>query len=152
MAVETTFIMIKPDGVLRQLIGKIVTRFEQKGLKLVGMKMMKLSRETAEKHYAEHKGKHFYDDLIAFITSGPVIASVWQGLDAVAIVRKVVGATSPDKAEPGSIRGDYVIYTTFNIVHASDSLKTAEREIALFFKEDEIFDYDLPSREFLGSA
>ncbi len=150
MTVERTFVMIKPDGIQREIAGEIISRFERKGLKLVGMKMMRLSREMAEKHYAEHKGKVFYDSLIEFITSGPVIASVWEGLAAIAIVRKLVGATSPDKAEPGSIRGDYVMCTTFNVVHASDSLETARREINLFFKEHEILDYSLTTREFLG--
>lgn len=150
MTLEKTFVMIKPDGVQREIAGEIISRFERKGLKLVAMKMEKLSQKTAEKHYAEHVGKGFYDELISFITSGPVILTVWEGMDAVKIVRKVVGATSPDKAEPGTIRGDFVIYTTFNVVHASDSVETANREIGLFFDESEIFDYSLPIRGFLS--
>ena len=150
MTVEKTFVMIKPDGVQREIAGEIISRFERKGLKLVGLKMMKLSREKAEKHYAEHVGKGFYDELITFITSGPVIASVWEGLNTVQIVRKVVGATSPDKAEPGTIRGDFVLCTTFNVVHASDSTETAKREISLFFEESEIFDYSLKIKDFLS--
>jgi len=150
MTAEKTFVMIKPDGIQREISGEIISRFERKGLKLVGVKMMKLSREKAEKHYEEHVGKGFYDELISFITSGPVIASVWEGLDAVRIVRKVVGATSPDKAEPGTIRGDFVLCTTFNVVHASDSTETAKREISLFFEESEIFDYSLKIKDFLS--
>jgi len=150
MTVEKTFVMIKPDGIQREIAGEIISRFERKGLKLVGMKMMKLSREKAEKHYAEHVGKGFYDELISFITSGPVIAMIWAGLDAIKIVRKVVGATSPDKAEPGTIRGDFVLCTTFNIVHASDSAETAKREINLFFDGSEILDYSLKIEEYLA--
>lgn len=150
MTVEKTFVMIKPDGIQREIAGEIISRFERKGLKLVGMKMMKLSREKAEKHYAEHVGKGFYDELISFITSGPVIAMVWEGLDAIKIVRKVVGATSPDKADPGTIRGDFVLCTTFNIVHASDSAETAKREINLFFDGSEIFDYSLKIEDYLA--
>ncbi|MCK4765067.1 MAG: nucleoside-diphosphate kinase [Candidatus Aminicenantes bacterium] len=149
MAVEKTFVMIKPDGIQREIAGEIISRFERKGLKLVGMKMIKMSREKAETHYGEHKGKGFYDELIAFITSGPVILSVWEGLEAIKIVRKVVGATSPDKAEPGTIRGDFVLCTTFNVVHASDSGETAKKEISHFFEDNEIFDYSLPLGEFL---
>ncbi|MCK5057045.1 MAG: nucleoside-diphosphate kinase [Candidatus Aminicenantes bacterium] len=150
MTVEKTFIMIKPDGIQREIAGEIISRFERKGLKLLGMKMMKLTREKAEKHYAEHVGKGFYDELISFITSGPVIASVWEGVNAVQIVRKVVGATSPDKAEPGTIRGDFVLCTSFNVVHASDSTETAKREITLFFDESEIYNYSLKIKDFLS--
>lgn len=150
MTVEKTFVMIKPDGVQREIAGEVISRFEKKGLKLVGMKMMKLSSEKAGKHYAEHVGKGFYDELISFITSGPVIAMVWEGAAAIKIVRKVVGATSPDKAEPGTIRGDFVLCTTFNIVHASDSPETAKREINLFFDESEIFDYSLKIEDYLS--
>lgn len=150
MTVEKTFVMIKPDGVQREIAGEVISRFERKGLKLVGIKMMKLSSEKAGKHYAEHVGKGFYDELISFITSGPVIAMVWEGADAIKIVRKVVGATSPDKAEPGTIRGDFVLCTTFNIVHASDSPETAKREINLFFDESEIFDYSLKIEDYLS--
>ncbi len=142
--------MVKPDGMRRQIAGEIISRFEKKGLKLIAMKMMKLTRQKAEKHYAEHVGKTFYEELISFITSGPVIVSVWEGLDAVKIVRKLVGATSPDKAEPGTIRGDFVLCTTFNVVHASDSNETAGREIGLFFSDSEIFDYSLPTKDYLS--
>jgi nucleoside-diphosphate kinase len=150
MTVEKTFVMIKPDGIQREIVGEIISRFEKKGLKLVGIKMKRLDSEMAGKHYAEHVGKGFYDELISFITSGPVIAMVWEGLQAIKIVRKVVGATSPDKAEPGSIRGDFVLCTTFNIVHASDSPENAKREIDLFFNESEIFEYSLKLKEYLS--
>ena len=150
MPKERTFVMIKPDGIQRGFIGKIVSRFEEKGLKPVAFKMIKMSRELAEAHYSIHKGKHFYDELIEFIVSGPVITSVWEGENAVYIVRKLVGATSPEDAEPGTIRGDVVIDTGFNVIHASDSTETSTREINLFFREDEIIDYTLTIQEWLG--
>lgn len=152
MARERTFIMVKPDGVQRRLIGKVLTRFEKKGLKCVALKMLKLSQERAEEHYSIHKGKPFYKDLINFITSGPVVVMVWEGENAIYIVRKVVGATSPEQAEPGTIRGDYVIDTGNNIVHASDASDTAEREINLFFEDDEIMIYDLTIDCWLGDG
>jgi nucleoside-diphosphate kinase len=150
MARERTFIMVKPDGVQRGLIGIIISRFERKGLKCVALKMLKPSRELAEKHYSIHEGKPFYKDLIEFITSGPVVAMVWEGENAIFIVRKVVGATSPEEAEPGTIRGDYVLDTGNNIVHASDASDTAEREINLFFEDEEIMIYDLTVGVWLG--
>lgn len=143
MAQERTFVMIKPDGVQRRIAGEILSRLERKGLKPVALKMLRVDKPLAEKHYAIHQGKHFYDALIEFITSGPVIASIWEGNNAIAIVRKVVGATSPDKAEPGSIRGDFVITTTCNVIHASDAKETADFEMNLFFKENEILEYPL---------
>lgn len=141
MAHERTFVMIKPDGVQRGIAGEIISRFERKGLKPTAMKMIHIDKELAEKHYKIHEGKHFYERLIRFITSGPVIASVWEGENAISIVRKVVGATSPDNAEPGSIRGDYVMTTTYNIIHASDAPETAAFEINLFFNPEEILEY-----------
>jgi len=150
MGVEKTFVMIKPDGIQREFVGEIISRFERKGLKLMAMKMIMMDRALAERHYTEHLGKYFYERLIDFITSGPVIVSVWEGLDAIRLVRRMVGATSPEEAEMGSIRGDYVICTTFNLVHASDSLETAGREIGIFFKDDELFDYSLTITKFLG--
>lgn len=133
--------MIKPDGIQRSLTGEVISRFENKGLKILGIKMVKLEREKAEEHYAEHKGKPFYDPLIKFITSGPVIQFILEGTDAIRIVRKMVGATNPADAEPGTIRGDYVLCTTFNVIHASDSSQSSDREIALFFKPEEIHNY-----------
>lgn len=138
---ERTFVMIKPDGIQRELTGEIISRIERKGLKLVALKMIRMDKTLAEKHYTVHQGKPFYDKLIDFITSGPVIVSVWEGDKSVAIVRKLVGATSPDDAGPGSIRGDFVINTTFNTIHASDSLEAATFEINLFFDKEEILNY-----------
>jgi nucleoside-diphosphate kinase len=143
MVHEHTFVMVKPDGVQRGLIGELVSRLERKGLKAAALKMMRIDKDLASQHYAEHEGKPFYPGLIDFITSGPVVAMVWQGEKAISIVRKVLGATSPDNAEPGSVRGDFAINTSFNLMHASDGPESATREINLFFKEDEIQDYKL---------
>jgi nucleoside-diphosphate kinase len=144
--------MVKPDGVQRGIVGVIISRFERKGLKLVALKMLRIDKPMAEKHYAVHKGKHFFDSLIEFITSGPVVAGIWEGDNAISIVRKLVGATRPDDAEPGSIRGDYVISTTQNIIHASDGPETADFEMNLFFKKEEILDYPLTICEWLGQS
>lgn len=146
---EQTFVMIKPDGVQRGIAGEIISRLARKGLQLKALKMMKVSRELAEKHYAEHQGKPFYRGLVEFITSGPVIAGVWAGDNAVLLVRKLVGATRPEDAEPGSIRGDFAVTTGFNIVHASDGVETAKREIDLFFRKDEIIEYTLTIKKWL---
>ncbi len=138
---ERTFVMVKPDGVQRGLIGEIVSRLERKGLKIVAMKMLWIRREMAEEHYAEHKDKPFFSNLVSYITSGPVVAMVVEGKDAVKVVRKIVGATNPVEAEPGTIRGDFALDIGRNVVHASDSLQSAEREIAIFFSESEIVSY-----------
>ncbi|MEN8152518.1 MAG: nucleoside-diphosphate kinase [Acidobacteriota bacterium] len=143
MNTEKTFVMVKPDGVQRGLVGEVISRFEKKGLRIAGIKMVNIHRELASKHYNEHREKPFYEDLIRFITSGPVVAMVLDGPDAISIVRKLVGATAPQNAEPGSIRGDYVVFTTFNIVHASDSTESSDREIDLFFTESELTEYKL---------
>jgi nucleoside-diphosphate kinase len=143
MSGEQTFVMIKPDGIQRQLLGEVISRFEKKGLKLVALKMIRIDRELAEEHYGIHKGKPFYAGLIEFITSGPVVASIWSGENAIHIVRKLVGATRAEDAEPGTIRGDFAISTSFNIVHASDSPETAQREINLFFSRQEMLAYNL---------
>lgn len=134
--------MLKPGVVNRRLVGEVIARLEKKGLKIVGMKMMHPTRELAETHYAEHKGKPFFDGLVDYLVSGPVVAMVLQADDCVAITRKLVGKTKPSEAEPGTIRGDYCIHTERNIIHASDSDESAAREIALWFKEEEIFDWD----------
>lgn len=136
------FAMLKPGVVNRRLVGEVIARLEKKGLKIVGMKMMHPTRELAETHYAEHKGKPFFDGLVDYLVSGPVVAMVLQADDCVAITRKLVGKTKPSEAEPGTIRGDYCIHTERNIIHASDSDESAAREIALWFKEEEIFDWD----------
>lgn len=146
---ERTFVMVKPDGVGRRLAGEVMRRYEAKGLKLVGLKMQIVSRELAERHYAEHKGKGFYDALLAFITSGPTIQMVWEGLEAVAVGRRINGATNPQAADVGTIRGDYGLTVQNNIVHASDSPETAAREIALYFNDDELLTYPMPDDPWL---
>ncbi|PKM79536.1 MAG: nucleoside-diphosphate kinase [Firmicutes bacterium HGW-Firmicutes-13] len=138
---EKTFVMIKPDGVQRNLTGEIISRIEKKGLKLAGMKMLIISRELAEKHYGEHTGKPFFEELVSFITSGPVIAMVLEGQGAVSLARGMMGKTNPSEAAPGTVRGDYGIFTGNNVVHSSDSPESAEREINFFFKSEEILDY-----------
>jgi len=136
--VERTFIAIKPDGVQRGLIGDIIQRFETKGFTLVGLKLMSVSSELAAQHYGEHKDKPFFPSLVECITSGPVLAMVWQGNGVIAIARKLIGATDPQNAEPGTIRGDYAIDIDRNIIHGSDGPETAQREIALWFQDDEL--------------
>ena len=133
--------MIKPDGVQRAIIGEVLDRFESKGLKLVATKFMRIDEELASKHYGEHIGKPFYEALVKFITSGPVLAMVWEGENSTTIVRSIVGKTNPADAGPGTIRGDFGMSTGRNIIHASDSPASAEREINLFFQENEILDY-----------
>lgn len=135
------FAMLKPGVLNRRIAGEVINRLERKGLKLVGLKMMQISPELAAKHYAEHKEKPFFGDLCSYITSAPVVAMVWEGDDCVTLVRKVVGATKPSEALPGTIRGDFCAHTNYNVIHASDSDESADREIGLFFKEDEIFDW-----------
>lgn len=146
---ERTFVMVKPDGVGRRLAGEVIRRYEAKGLKLVGLKMQIVSRELAERHYAEHQGKGFYDALLAFITSGPTIQMVWEGLEAVAVGRRINGATNPQAADVGTIRGDHGLTVQNNIVHASDSPETAAREIALYFNDDELLTYPMPDDPWL---
>ncbi|HEO71141.1 MAG TPA: nucleoside-diphosphate kinase [Candidatus Hydrogenedentes bacterium] len=146
---ERTFVMIKPDAVGRRLIGEVIARYEAKGLKLVGLKMQIISRELAEKHYAEHHGKPFYPALVDFITSGPTVQMVWEGEEAIAVVRKINGATNSREADIGTIRGDFGLTVQKNIVHASDAAETAEREIALYFGPGELWDYSLPDEAWL---
>ncbi len=138
---ERTFLMIKPDGVQRNLTGTIISRFEQKGYKLVGMKLMQISRELAEKHYAEHIGKPFFAGTVAYIASGPVVAMVWEGKNVIAGAREMMGATNPNSAVPGSIRGTYGLDISRNVIHGSDSSASAEREINLYFASGELLEY-----------
>lgn len=138
---ERSFVMIKPDGVQRQLIGELLAKFEKKGFRLAGAKFMKVSEDLAKKHYGEHEGKPFFGELVGFITSGPVFAMAIEGPNCISMIRKMVGATKPEDAEPGSIRGDYVSYMGKNIIHASDSPESAKRELALWFTADELIDY-----------
>lgn len=139
---ERTFLMVKPDGVQRNLIGEIVSRFEKKGFKLVGAKLMTVSKELAETHYAEHKERPFFGELVDFITSGPVFAMVWEGENVIATARTMMGATNPSDAAPGTIRGDFGVQVSMNVIHGSDSPESAKREIGIFFKEDELVTYD----------
>ena len=135
---ERTFVAVKPDGVQRGLIGEVIGRFEKRGLKLVGLKLLVVPRETAETHYGEHKGKPFFDGLVKFFTSGPIVAMVWEGAGAIALSRTTIGATDPAKAQPGTVRGDLALEMGRNIVHASDSAESAAREIGIFFTEKEL--------------
>ena len=132
---ETTLIILKPDAVQRGLMGKIITRFEEKGLAIVGMKMMTISKELASKHYESHQGKPFYEGLVGFMTSSPVLVMAVRGVGAIAISRKMMGATFGSNAEPGTIRGDFGVSNSFNLIHGSDSPEAAERELKLFFAE-----------------
>jgi nucleoside-diphosphate kinase len=146
---ERTFIAIKPDGVQRRLVGEIVGRFESKGFKLVGLKVMTVSRELAEQHYDVHREKPFFSSLVNFITSSPVVAMVWEGEGVVASARKLIGATNPLSAEPGTIRGDFGISVGRNLIHGSDAVETAQREIALWFKEEELVSWEETSHRWL---
>ena len=135
MAVETTLVLVKPDGVRRGLAGEIVGRFERRGLELRGARLLKVTRALAQEHYAEHKGKPFFGDLVSFITSGPVLALAVRGESAIGVVRTMMGATNSAKAAPGTIRGDLSAQFTENLVHGSDSAASAEREIGIFFPD-----------------
>ena len=141
MALERTLVLVKPDGVQRLLVGRILARYEERGLRLVGLKLMHTSRELAERHYAVHRAKPFFGSLVEFITSAPLVAAVLEGPNAVAIVRAMNGATRPHEAAPGSIRGDFAVETAQNLVHASDSAETAAAEVALWFADGELLDY-----------
>jgi nucleoside-diphosphate kinase len=139
---ERTFVMLKPGVLPRRIAGEVLGRFERKGFKIVALRMLKMGRSLAETHYAGHKGKEFYEKLLDYTVSGPVIAMILQGEGAVARVRRLAGATDADESAPGTIRGDFAGSTRLNIVHASDSAESAGREIALFFRESEIFDWE----------
>jgi nucleoside-diphosphate kinase len=146
---ERTFLMIKPDGVQRGLVGDIIKRFETKGFTLVGLKFMAVSRELAEQHYDVHKERPFFQGLVDFITSSPVVAMVWEGDGVVASARKLIGATNPLMSEPGTIRGDYGIQVGRNLIHGSDAIETAQREIALWFSEAELVTWESHSKSWL---
>ncbi len=138
---QQTLVIVKPDGVQRALVGKILARFEERGFKIVAMKLVQVSRDLAERHYAVHKGKFFYEGLVNYISSSPVVAMVLEGNEAISAVRLMVGATRPWEAAAGTIRGDYALMGLRNLIHASDSPETAASEIALWFKPDEIHPY-----------
>lgn len=139
---QRTLLLVKPDGVQRQLVGRVLTRFEERGLKLVGLKLVQVDRALAEQHYAVHREKPFFGGLVEFITSGPLVAAALEGPNAIALVRAMNGATRPHEAAPGSIRGDFAVETAQNLVHASDSEETAEAELALWFRPEELVTYD----------
>jgi nucleoside-diphosphate kinase len=138
---ERTLIILKPDAVQRGLIGQIITRFENKGIQVVGAKFTQIAKATAETHYAPHKGKPFYEGLVKFMTSSAVLVLALQGKDVIAISRKMMGATFGSKAEPGTIRGDFGVSNSFNLIHGSDSPEAADKELKLFFKPDELIDW-----------
>ena len=138
---EKSLVLVKPDGVQRGLIGEAISRFERRGLRLIGAKFIWVSKELAEAHYAEHKGKGFYDGLISYITSAPVMAMVWEGPNAVVAIRQTVGCTKPWEAAPGTIRHDFAIEVGRNLIHASDKPETGERETALWFKKEELVEW-----------
>jgi nucleoside-diphosphate kinase len=139
---ERTLVIVKPDGVQRGLIGPILGRLEARGLKIVGLKFLQVSRPLAERHYAEHIGKSFYEGLLRYITSGPVVVTCFEGSSAVQMVRNTIGATNPLNAGAGTIRGDYALDIGRNLIHASDALPTAERELALWFQPGELVGYE----------
>jgi len=143
---ERTLIILKPDAVQRGLIGQILTRFENKGLQIVGMKLMQISTKLAETHYEPHRGKPFYAGLVKFMTSSPVVVLAIEGRDAIAICRKMMGATFGSKAEPGTIRGDFGVSNSFNLIHGSDSPESAQRELGLFFQVGELLEWQPASR------
>jgi nucleoside-diphosphate kinase len=139
---ERTLVLIKPDGIQRQLVGRIIDRYEERGLKIAGLKLVQVDRALAERHYAVHRGKPFFEGLVEFIISAPLVALVLEGPNAIPVVRAINGATRPHEAAPGTIRGDFALETAQNIVHASDSPETAVDELALWFRPDELFDYE----------
>jgi nucleoside-diphosphate kinase len=149
MAMERTFVMLKPDAVARGLVGEIVGRIERKGLRVAAMRMFVVERALAEEHYAEHKGKGFFEPLIQYITSGPVVATVVEGHDAIRTVRLLVGATKPAEADPGTIRFDLAMDVARNLVHASDGPESAKREVALFFKGGGAVDFRRPDEKWV---
>jgi nucleoside-diphosphate kinase len=148
---EKTLLLIKPDAVQRGLIGCVISRFEEKGLKIAALKLIKLSSEKAGELYLPHKGKPFYEPTVEFMTSSPIVAMVFEGRMAIGLVRKIIGATRPEEALPGTIRGDFATSVQLNIVHASDSPENADREISIFFNKDEIIDYSLISELWSGN-
>lgn len=146
---ERSLVLVKPDGVQRGLVGEIMKRLEQRGLKLVAAKFLQVSSELAETHYAVHKGKPFYNGLIQYILSAPVMAMVWEGMDAITAIRQIMGATSPTQAAPGTVRHDFALISSRNLTHASDSVENAEAEISLWFKPDELVSWSKIDEEWL---
>lgn len=139
---ERTLVLVKPDGVQRLLVGRIIGRFEERGLKIIGLKLVHVDRSQAERHYEVHRERPFFDDLVDFITSSPLVAMALEGPNAIAVVRLMVGATRPHEAAPGTIRGDFALETAQNLIHASDGANTAVAELALWFQSEELVDYE----------
>ncbi len=150
MSLERTFVMLKPGVLQRRLVGEVVGRFERKGLNLIALKLMTIDRTLAERHYQEHVEKPFFASLVEYITSGPVVAMVWEGENAIATVRALAGATNPQNAAPGTIRGDLALVTQNNVVHASDSPESSAREMSLFFDDSEVLPFVDGNAEWLG--
>jgi nucleoside-diphosphate kinase len=148
---ERTLTFVKPDGVQRRLAGRILARFEEKGLKIVGLKMMTVSRDLAERHYGEHKGKKFYDGLVRFVTSGPIVVACLEGFQSIKVVRDMMGKTFGYDAAPGTIRGDFGVSNQYNLIHGSDSPASAAREIELYFKPDELQSYEMPDERWMAA-
>ena len=148
---EQTLVFIKPDGVQRRLVGRIIARFEEKGLKIRGLKLMTVSKELAERHYAEHKGKPFYESLVGFVTSGPIVAMCLEGFKAISVVRAMMGKTFGYEAAPGTIRGDLGISNQYNLIHGSDSPESAARELELYFRPEELFAYQIPDEVWMAA-
>ena len=149
---QRTLVFLKPDALQRGLIGPVITRFERRGLKLAGMKLMRVSEVLARRHYTEHEGKPFYEGLVQFVTSSPVVAMVWEGKDAVQVARDTIGATDPAKAVPGTIRADFGMDLGRNLVHGSDSLQSAEREVGLFFSPNELVEYSRDNERWITES
>lgn len=149
---ERTLIIVKPEGVQRGLVGQVVARFESKGLKIVGLKLMQITRETAERHYAEHAGKPFYEGLVDHITSSPVVVGVLEGPDAVSVARIMMGVTNPRAAAPGTIRGDFGLDIGLNIIHGSDGAESAQREVGIFFAPEELVSYERAGDRWVAGA
>jgi nucleoside-diphosphate kinase len=152
MASERTLILVKPDGVQRRLIGTIISRIENKGLDIIAMKMMNISPELSRQHYAEHVEKPFYPDLESFITSAPVVAMIVEGPEAVSVMRTLIGATNGREAAPGTIRGDYGCSRQMNMIHGSDGVEAAQREIGIYFSDDEICSYDVSLADWTAAS
>ena len=146
---ETTLVLVKPDAVQRGFVGNILNRIENKGLSIVGMKLVKINREMADRHYAEHIGKPFFDGLVKFITSSPVVAVAVRGENAVGVVRVLMGETAPKTASPGTVRGDLGLSIGMNLIHGSDSIESAERELEIYFESSEIIDYQRTMDEWI---
>ncbi len=149
--IERTLSFVKPDGVQRRLVGRILQRFEEKGLKILGLKMMTIPRDLAERHYGEHKGKKFYDGLVGFVTSGPIVAFCLEGFQAVKVVRDMMGKTFGYDAAPGTIRGDLGVSNQYNLIHGSDSPASAAREIELYFRPEELQSYEMPDQKWMAA-